>query len=51
MGEENKNKKRADTALFTIESSQCSAENLSLPDPSLVTFYKNLDNRTLWIDS
>lgn len=25
-------------------------ENLQLPDPSLVTFYKNLENRILWID-
>ena len=25
-------------------------ENLSLPDPSLVTFYKEIERRTLWID-
>lgn len=44
-------KKRADTALFTIESASSSADNLALPDPALVTYYKNLDNRTLWIDT
>lgn len=27
------------------------AENLKLPDPDLITYYKNLDNRILWIDS
>lgn len=44
-------KKRADTTtLFTIESAGTSVDNLSLPDPSLVSFYNNLDNRTLWID-
>lgn len=26
------------------------AENLSLPDPSLVNFYKEIERRTLWID-
>ena len=26
------------------------AENLQLPDPALLTFYKNLENRILWID-
>ena len=44
-------KKRADTALFTIESASSSADNLALPDPALVTYYRNLDNRTLWIDT
>ena len=28
-----------------------SVENLSLPDPALLTFYKNLENRILWLDS
>lgn len=55
MGDNNKlrSKKRADTttSFFTIQSSANSAENLSLPDPALVTYYNNLDNRTLWIDS
>ena len=27
-----------------------SAENLQLPDPSLLQFYKNYENRILWID-
>lgn len=44
-------RKRADAPLITIESAQSSADNLALPDPALVTYYKNLDNRTLWIDS
>lgn len=26
-------------------------ENLQLPDPSLITFYKNLENRVIWLDS
>lgn len=48
----NKEKERADISPFlTIESASCSADNLALPDPALVTYYKNLDNRTLWIDS
>ena len=46
-----KNVKRADTSFITIESASSSADNLALPDPALVTYYKNLDNRTLWIDS
>ena len=28
-----------------------SVENLQLPDSTLVTFYKNLENRILWLDS
>lgn len=27
------------------------AENLQLPNPALITYYKNLQNRTLWLDS
>lgn len=26
------------------------AENLMLPSPELVTFYRNLENRTIWVD-
>ena len=26
-------------------------ENLNLPDPALLTFYRNLENRILWLDS
>lgn len=26
-------------------------ENLALPSPELITFYKNLDHRVLWLDS
>lgn len=28
-----------------------SVENLQLPDASLITYYKNLENRILWLDS
>ena len=28
-----------------------SAENLQLPAPELITFYKNLENRVIWLDS
>lgn len=51
--DKNNNKRRADTttSFFTIQSADSSADNLALPDPALVTYYKNLDNRTLWIDS
>lgn len=52
MDNDNKKRvKRADTSFFTIESAGTPADNLALPDPALVTYYKNLDNRTLWIDS
>lgn len=27
------------------------AENLTLPSPELITFYRNLENRVLWLDS
>lgn len=26
-------------------------ENLQLPDPNLLTYYRNLENRTLWLDT
>ena len=26
-------------------------ENLQLPSPELITFYRNLENRVLWLDS
>ena len=45
------NRKVADTTIYNIDSASSGAENLALPDPALVTYYKNLDNRTLWIDS
>ena len=51
--DKNNSKRMADntTSFFTIQSAASSADNLALPDPALVTYYKNLDNRTLWIDS
>lgn len=26
-------------------------ENMNLPDPALVTYYRNLDNRVIWLDT
>ena len=43
------NKKKADTAYLDIAIPQ-NAENLQLPDPSLLQFYKNYENRIIWID-
>ena len=42
-------KKKIDTAFLDIEIPQ-SAENLQLPDPSLLQFYRNYENRMIWID-
>ena len=44
------NKKKAQTAILDIAIPQ-SIENLQLPDSSLITFYKNLEKRILWLDS
>lgn len=45
-------KKTADQiSFYTTNSSASNAENLSLPDPALLSYYQNLDNRTIWIDS
>lgn len=43
------NKNKLETAYLDIAISQ-NAENLQLPDPSLLQFYKNYENRILWID-
>lgn len=43
------NKKKLETAYVDIAIPQ-NVENLQLPDPSLLQFYKNYDNRILWID-
>ena len=43
------NKKKLDTAYLNIAIPQ-NAENLQLPDPSLLQFYKNYENRIIWID-
>lgn len=43
------NKKTLDTAYLDIAIPQ-NVENLQLPDPSLLQFYKNYDNRIIWID-
>lgn len=43
------NIKKLDTAYLDIAIPQ-NVENLQLPDPSLLQFYKNYSNRILWID-
>lgn len=43
------NVKKLDTAYLDIAIPQ-NVENLQLPDPSLLQFYKNYNNRILWID-
>lgn len=42
-------KKRADVAYVDIAIPK-DVENMQLPDPSLLQFYKNYENRILWID-
>ena len=44
------NNKKAFDGLIDISIPQ-SVENLQLPDSMLVTFYRNLENRILWLDS
>ena len=44
------NNKNLDTAYLDIAIPQ-SVENLQLPDASLITYYKNLEKRILWLDS
>jgi ATP-dependent Clp protease, protease subunit len=43
------NKKKLETSYIDIAIPQ-NAENIQLPSPELLTFYKNLEDRTLWID-
>lgn len=43
------NKKKLETTYLDIAIPQ-NAENLQLPDPSLLQFYKNYENRIIWID-
>lgn len=49
MNKKENNKKKIETAYLDIAIPQ-NVENLQLPDPSLLQFYKNYDNRILWID-
>lgn len=42
-------KRKLNTTYLDIAIPQ-NVENLQLPDPSLLQFYKNYDNRILWID-
>ena len=47
--EKKENKKKLETTYLDIAIPQ-NAENLQLPDPSLLQFYKNYENRIIWID-
>lgn len=42
--------KKADIACFDVAIPN-NVENMQLPSPELLTFYKDLENRILWIDS
>lgn len=44
------NKKKLDYTTLDISIPQ-SVENLQLPDAALITYYKNLEKRILWLDS
>jgi ATP-dependent Clp protease protease subunit len=44
------NKKKLDYTMLDIAIPK-SVENLQLPDAALITYYKNLENRILWLDS
>lgn len=44
------NKTKLQNTILDIAIPQ-SVENLQLPDSSLITFYKNLEKRILWLDS
>ena len=44
------NKKKLETAYLDISIPE-SVENLQLPNASLITYYKNLEKRILWLDS
>lgn len=45
-----KNNKKLNTTYLDIDIPQ-SVANLQLPDASLITYYKNLEKRILWLDS
>lgn len=44
------NKKKATTSYLDIAIPE-NVENMQLPSPELLTFYKNFENRILWIDN
>ena len=48
--EKKENKKKLETAYLDIAIPE-SVENLQLPNASLITYYKNLEKRILWLDS
>ena len=45
-----KSEKKLDYTMLDIAIPK-SVENLQLPDAALITYYKNLENRILWLDS
>lgn len=45
-----KHEKKLDYTMLDIAIPK-SVENLQLPDAALITYYKNLENRILWLDS
>lgn len=44
------NKKKVTTAYLDIAIPE-NVENMQLPSPELLTFYKNFEDRILWIDN
>ena len=44
------NKKKLEATYLDIAIPE-SVENLQLPNASLITYYKNLEKRILWLDS
>lgn len=45
----NKNNKKAQTSVISVAIPQ-NVENAQLPNPELLTFYRNYEDRVLWID-
>lgn len=43
-------KKNIDYSIYEVTTSSGNAQNLLLPDPGLLSYYRNLDNRVLWLD-
>ncbi len=43
------NKNKTESEIYTIISRNTGAENLTLPNPQLLFYYKDLDNRMLWL--
>lgn len=45
------NKKSNDYSIYEVTTNLGDVQNLSLPDPALLQYYRNLENRVLWLDS